>query len=163
MAELEQIRIDCEKKQAQLDQKCLCVKNLQANEKMFQFYTGFTVDQFNTCCEFLNLDDANKLRYWGSSSEKESPGDKRSPSRYLLLEDELLVEITITTGILNKDWTKGEVLMADRGFDIQDLLDKKGIKLNMPPFLRGKSQFDEEERDETRRIASCRIHLERAI
>ena len=27
--------------------------------------------------------------------------------------------------------------MADRGFKIRDLLTKKGVKLNMPPFTKG--------------------------
>ena len=53
--------------------------------------------------------------------------------------------------------------MADRGFDIQDDLTLLGVKLNMPPFLRGKSQLDEDEMIETRRIASVRIHVERAM
>ena len=53
--------------------------------------------------------------------------------------------------------------MADRGFDIQDDLTPLGVKLNMPPFLRGKSQLDYKEMVETRRIASVRIHVERAM
>lgn len=72
-------------------------------------------------------------------------------------------DLTVRSGILEKDWTKGDVLMADRGFEIQDDLAPLGVKLNIPPFLKGKSQFDEEELVETRRIAKYRIHVERAI
>ena len=54
-------------------------------------------------------------------------------------------------------------MMADRGFDIQDNLTPLGVKLNMPPFLRGKSQLDDKEMVETRRIASVCIHVERAM
>ena len=48
--------------------------------------------------------------------------------------------------------------MADRGFDIQDDLALRGVKLNILPFLKGKSQLSE-----TRRIASVRIHVKRAM
>ena len=51
--------------------------------------------------------------------------------------------------------------MADRGFDIEDLI-VRGVRLNIPPFLRGKRQFEEDELISTRRIASLRIHVERA-
>ena len=53
--------------------------------------------------------------------------------------------------------------MADRGFDIQDDLTPLGVKLNMPPYLKGKSQLTMNEMIETRRIASARIHVERAM
>ena len=53
--------------------------------------------------------------------------------------------------------------MADRGFDIQDDLTPLGVKLNMPPFLKGKSQLAPQEMVETRRIASARIHVESAM
>ena len=46
--------------------------------------------------------------------------------------------------------------MADRGFDIQDLMAAKHAKLFMPP----KRQSD---CFETMRIANVRIHVERAI
>ena len=55
--------------------------------------------------------------------------------------------------------------MADslRGFDIEEFLIPLGVKLNIPPFLRGKTQFDHSELVQTRRIASLRIHVERAM
>ena len=56
----------------------------------------------------------------------------------------------------------GYVVMADKGFDIQDLLVPHRVILNFPPFLREKDQLSVEEA-ETRRIASVRIHIERAI
>ena len=72
-------------------------------------------------------------------------------------------DLTVKCGILGKDWAKGDVLMADRGFEIQDDLAPLGVKLNIPPFLKGKGQFEEDELVETRRIAKFRIHVERAI
>ena len=47
--------------------------------------------------------------------------------------------------------------MADRGFEIPDELAQRGVKLNIPPFLKGKGQFKEGELVETRRIAKYRI------
>ena len=37
------------------------------------------------------------------------------------------------------------------------------VKLNIPPLLNGRQQLDENEVVETRRIASLRVHVERAI
>ena len=59
---------------------------------------------------------------------------------------------------------EGDAVMADKGFNIMDLLDDKGITLNIPPKLTDSSgQLSENDRVETRRIASVRIHVERAI
>lgn len=52
--------------------------------------------------------------------------------------------------------------MADRGFDIEEDL-PDGVTLNIPAFLKGKTQLDLGEELETRRIASVRVHVERAI
>ena len=49
------------------------------------------------------------------------------------------------------------------GWKIQDDLAPMGVKLNIPPFLKGKGQFEEDELVETRSIAKFRIHVERAI
>ena len=47
--------------------------------------------------------------------------------------------------------------MADRGFEIQDLLVSRKASLNIPPFMRCKDQLDPDEEDETRQVASVRI------
>ena len=52
--------------------------------------------------------------------------------------------------------------MADKGFDIEDVLGDE-VFLNIPPFMHGKECLSIEEETETRRIASVRIHVERAI
>ena len=52
--------------------------------------------------------------------------------------------------------------MADRGFDIVTLL-PNGVALNIPPFLGSRDQLEPDEVLATRRIATLRIHVERAI
>ena len=58
---------------------------------------------------------------------------------------------------------EGDAVMSDRGFEIQDLLASKKVYLNIPPFMRSKDQLNPDEEDETREIASVRIHVEQAI
>ena len=55
----------------------------------------------------------------------------------------------------------GVSIMADRGFMIQEMLDKLNIKLNVPPFLDERQQFEAMEIVKGRKIASLRIHFER--
>ncbi|XP_049516755.1 uncharacterized protein LOC125942614 isoform X1 [Dermacentor silvarum] len=57
----------------------------------------------------------------------------------------------------------GDEIMADRGFKLDTHLEVQGIKMNRPAFTKGKDQLPESEVTETRRIASLRIHVERAI
>ena len=52
--------------------------------------------------------------------------------------------------------------MADMGFDIEEDL-PRDVSLNIPPFLNGKPQLSLHEELETRRIASVRVHAQRAI
>lgn len=56
----------------------------------------------------------------------------------------------------------GDSIMADRGFLIEDIL-PPGVTLNVPPLLNETGQLTDNERTRTRRIASVRIHVERAI
>lgn len=64
-------------------------------------------------------------------------------------------------GILDK-LEPGDSLMADKGFTIADECEKRNITLNMPPFIRDK-QLSLQDLVQTRRIASLRIHVERAM
>ena len=56
----------------------------------------------------------------------------------------------------------GDDVMADRGFLIRDLLARRSCTLNIPPFSMGKP-LSSKAVTKTRRIASARIHVERAI
>ena len=72
-------------------------------------------------------------------------------------------ELTAQSGLLDL-LEEGDAVMADRGFNILDLLHSKGVTLNIPPKLTDSSgQLLEDDRVKTRRIASVRIHVERAI
>ena len=74
------------------------------------------------------------------------------------------VELTKLSGLLEKlDDKPGIAVMADRGFTIKDTLAKLNIELNIPPFLEGRKQLSSSEVDAGRKIASVRIHMERAI
>ena len=70
-------------------------------------------------------------------------------------------KLTMECGIL-KLLEPGDSIMADRGFTISDIL-PPGVTLNVPPMLNETGKLTEEERTTTRRIASVRIHVERAI
>ena len=56
-------------------------------------------------------------------------------------------ELTRKSGLLSL-LEMGDSIMADRGFDIQDDLTPLGVKVNIPPFLKGKEQLSENERVE---------------
>ena len=56
----------------------------------------------------------------------------------------------------------GVFIMADKGFTIKDMLKELNIELKIPPFLERKQQLPPEEVQAGRKIASLRIHVERA-
>ena len=70
-------------------------------------------------------------------------------------------ELTKKCGILDL-LEAGDDIMADRGFTIRDYCTERGCTLNIPPFSKGKP-FSSKQVTKTRRIASSRIHVERAI
>ena len=70
-------------------------------------------------------------------------------------------EITKKCGVLDL-LDDGDNVMADRGFDIAYIL-PAGVTLNIPTFKGNRSQLTAQEVEETARIASVRIHIERAI
>lgn len=70
--------------------------------------------------------------------------------------------LTENCGIIDK-LLHGDLVLADRGFTIQELLMFKHAQLAIPAFTRGKDQLDPVEVGETRNIANVRIHVERII
>ncbi|XP_020904289.1 uncharacterized protein LOC110242620 [Exaiptasia diaphana] len=71
-------------------------------------------------------------------------------------------KITQESGLLEL-LEEGDSVMADRGFNVRDLLTKKKVYLNMPPFSKKGKQLSRAATKSTRQIAQVRIHVERAI
>ncbi|XP_026058515.1 uncharacterized protein LOC113043385 [Carassius auratus] len=70
-------------------------------------------------------------------------------------------EITKKSGILDL-LEPGDVVMADKGFTIEDMLSSVGARLIIPPFKCAK-QFSKQECEKTQAIARLRILVERVI
>lgn len=70
------------------------------------------------------------------------------------------VQIFKECGIL-KHINPGDVILADRGFTVQHLLNPLHAYLKIPSFLKGRSNLSAAEELETRKIAKARIHVER--
>lgn len=68
--------------------------------------------------------------------------------------------ITEDCGVL-KHLQPGDMVMADKGFTIKDIL-PEGVLLNIPSFLVN-GQFTQEEVNKNKLISSARIHVERSI
>lgn len=72
------------------------------------------------------------------------------------ISDKSIVE---QSGLLNH-LTAGDMILADKGFLIQDIV-PHGVCVNIPPFLNN-GTFTESEVKKTKGIAKARIHVERA-
>ncbi len=71
--------------------------------------------------------------------------------------------ITEHCGILNT-LTAGDVVLANRGFDISDSVGLMQATLHIPAFTKGKGQLSSAlEVHDTRKIANVRIHVEQVI
>ena len=57
----------------------------------------------------------------------------------------------------------GDMVMADRGFNIAENVGTYGARLEIPSFTKGKEQLRAEETESARMIAIVRIHAERGI
>lgn len=70
--------------------------------------------------------------------------------------------ITENSGFLTK-LLPGDLVLADRGFDVTDSVNSCQAELKIPAFTRGKKQLDPVDLENTRGLASVRIHIERVI
>ncbi|KAG8171440.1 hypothetical protein JTE90_006847 [Oedothorax gibbosus] len=58
---------------------------------------------------------------------------------------------------------KGDIVLADKGFRIEEELIEAEIGLMQPLFLKEKIQFTIEERSKNKLVSCLRVHVERAI
>ena len=70
--------------------------------------------------------------------------------------------ITEHSGYLNK-LLPGDLVIADRGFNIGDSVAIMGARLEIPAFTKGREQLSAREIETTRKLANVRIHVERVI
>ena len=70
--------------------------------------------------------------------------------------------ITEHSGYLNK-LSPGDMVLADRGFNVDDSIAITGARLAIPAFTRGRDQLSAAEIESTRKLANVRIHVERVI
>lgn len=70
--------------------------------------------------------------------------------------------ITGDCGILD-NLLPGDVVLADRGFDISEDVALMFAEVKIPAFTRGKTQLSPFDVEQTRKIAHVRIHVERVI
>ena len=57
----------------------------------------------------------------------------------------------------------GDVILADRGFNIQESVACTMAQVKLPAFIKGKSQLSPVDIETTRKIAHVRIHVEQVI
>ena len=57
----------------------------------------------------------------------------------------------------------GDSIMADKGFNVQDLFEKQFVTINIPTFFKRKNRLSHNTVMKDRRIASKRVHIERII
>ena len=72
------------------------------------------------------------------------------------------VHLTENCGILHK-LLPGDMILADRGFTIQEAAGLFCAEVKIPPFTKGKKQLSKVEVDTARQLAQVRIHIERVI
>ena len=66
----------------------------------------------------------------------------------------------IQQSCLVNHFSAGDMILADKGFLIQDIL-PNGVLVNIPPFLNS-GTFTESEAKATKAVGKCHIHVERA-
>ncbi len=70
--------------------------------------------------------------------------------------------LTAHSGFLDR-LQYGDLVLADRGFDIAEDFALHGAALAIPPFTKGKGQLSQTEVETSRALSRVRIHVERAI
>ena len=71
-------------------------------------------------------------------------------------------QVTDESGFLDK-LLPHDIVLADRGFDIQESVGFMCAEIKIPAFTKGKCQLHAKDIEETRKLAHLRIHVERVI
>ena len=67
-------------------------------------------------------------------------------------------QLTKASGLLDMV-QPGDLILADRGFLVDEEVALRGATLIIPPFMRGR-KLQKYEVDKTRQMSRCRIHME---
>ena len=70
--------------------------------------------------------------------------------------------LTENCGFLDK-LLPGDLVLADRGFNISDAVGLHCAKVEIPAFMKGRKQLSPLDVEETKKLANVRIHIERVI
>ena len=62
-----------------------------------------------------------------------------------------------------KNLLPGDLVLADRGFNVHESVRYHQANLNIPAFTKGKDKLDPVDVEKTRKIATIHIHVERII
>lgn len=73
--------------------------------------------------------------------------------------DRQLVERTTLTTLCDPK----DSIMADKGFNVQDIFAVRDVQINIPAFFKKNNKLSPETRQKDRKIASKRVHVERVI
>lgn len=147
------------KLKGELSKKALDDKFLKDNDSKVKYYTG--LPSFSLLMGVL-------MQIIPSLPKSETKERKLSHFQMLLLtlmhgrgraSDK---QITENCGFLQK-LSPGDLVLADRGFDIKESVALVGATLKIPAFIRGHSQLNAKGVEETRKLAHVRIHVERVI
>ena len=72
-----------------------------------------------------------------------------------------MAKIALRAGGIREESLPNDVVLADRGFTVRELLNPLQVELRIPSFLKGRGSLTAAEKLETRRIAKAGIHVER--
>ena len=129
---------------------CMEMQVQQPTSLLQQSVTHSQYKRRNTFKVLVGISPCGRVTFlsplWGG---RVSDREIRAQSR-LVKDDKMLEE--------------GDSVMADRGFDVEDILAHKKLRLNVPPRLDGRPRLPEKDVEKTRRIAEIPwIHVERSI
>ena len=120
----------------------------KANAQTFSSYKDRTTAKVLVACTPCGSISLLSTGWGGSISDKD-----------IVCQSELLDKIEASAFSSDTRLT----VLADKGFNIQELLLPYGVRLEIPPFLKNKGQLSEIDNKTTKIIANARIHVERVI